>query len=111
MGLSPKLTLKKKDALMLLIISLMASCMLKIQPSKADPQTIIVPDDYATIAAAIGNATEGDTIFVKTGIYEEETLEINKALIIIGQDVENTDKFSPHFSHINYFRSNFNKLC
>ena len=90
MGLSPKLTLKKKAGLMLLMISLMASCMLKIQPSKADPQTIIVPDDYATIAVAIVNATEGDTIFVKKGIYEEETLEISKTLFIIGQDVENT---------------------
>jgi len=90
MGLSPKLAMKKKVALKLLIISLMAPCILKIQPSKADPKTIIVPDDYATIAAAIGNATEGDTIFVKKGIYEEETLEISMALFIIGQDVENT---------------------
>jgi nitrous oxidase accessory protein len=90
MALSPKLAVKKKAALMLLLISLMAPCILKIQPSKADPKTIIVPDDYATIAAAIGNATDGDTIFVKKGIYEEETLEISKALFIIGQDVENT---------------------
>ncbi|MBN1244592.1 hypothetical protein JXA31_03265 [Candidatus Bathyarchaeota archaeon] len=90
MALSPKLAVKKKAALVLLLVSLMAPCILKIQPSKADPLTIIVPDDYATIAAAIGNAIDGDTIFVKTGIYEEETLEISKTLFIIGQDVENT---------------------
>jgi len=90
MALSPKLAVKKKIALVLLLISLMAPCLLKIQLGKADPTTIIVPDDYPTIKAAIGNATDGDTIFVKKGIYEEETLEISKALFIIGQDVENT---------------------
>jgi hypothetical protein len=89
-ALSPKLAVKKKAVLMLLLISLMASCILKVQPSKANPETLVVPDDYATIAAAIGNATEGDIIFVKTGVYEEETLEISKSLFIIGQDVENT---------------------
>ena len=90
MALASKLAVNKKAFLALLLISLMASCVLQIQSCKADPQTISVPEDYPTISAAIGNATEGDTIFVETGIYEEETLEINKALSIIGQDAETT---------------------
>jgi len=90
MALSPKLAVKKKAVLVLLLVSLMASCILKIQPSKAAQKTITVPDDYPTITAAIGNATDGDTIFVKKGIYEEDTLEISKSLFIIGQEVENT---------------------
>ncbi len=90
MVLSPKLTATKKTALLLLLVSLTTSCLLKIQLGKAAPQTIIVPDDYATIAAAIENATDGDTIFVKKGIYEEETLEISKSLSIIGQEARNT---------------------
>ena len=90
MVLSPKLTATKKTALLLLLVSLTTSCILKIQLGKAAPQPIVVPDDYATIAAAIENATDGDTIFVKKGIYEEETLEISKSLSIIGQEVENT---------------------
>ena len=37
----------------------------------AEPKTIVVPDDYPTIGWAIGNASEGDTIFVKKGTYYE----------------------------------------
>jgi pectin methylesterase-like acyl-CoA thioesterase len=90
MVLSSKLTATKKTALLLLLVSLTTSCILKIQLGKAAPQTIIVPDDYATIAVAIENATDGDTIFVKKGIYEEETLEISKSLSIIGQEARHT---------------------
>ena len=90
MALSPKLAVKKKAALVLLLVSLLAPCILKIQAGKANPKTITVPDDYPTITAAIGNATDGDTIFVKNGIYEEKTLEINKTLSLIGEDAEFT---------------------
>ena len=38
-----------------------------------------VPDD-ATIQDAINAANEGDTIFVKKGTYEEQTLQITKTL-------------------------------
>jgi nitrous oxidase accessory protein len=85
-----ELAVAKKAVLVLLLLSLMASCVLQIHPGKAVPQTLFVPDDYPTLTAAVGNATEGDTVFVRMGIYEEETLEINKALSIIGQDVKNT---------------------
>jgi hypothetical protein len=64
MALSPKLAVKKKAALVLLIISLIAPCIIKFQPSKADPKTITVPDDYPTITSAIGNATAGDTSYI-----------------------------------------------
>ncbi len=47
--------------------------------------TLIVPDDYSTIQAAIDHATAGDTVFVKNGIYSE-TLFINKSISLIGQD-------------------------
>ena len=73
MALSPKLAVKKKAVLVLLLVSLMASCILKIQPSKAAQKTITVPDDYPTITAAIGNATDGDT----TVSYTHLTLPTN----------------------------------
>jgi nitrous oxidase accessory protein len=60
---------------------------------KAEAQTIVVPDDYATIQEAIAVASEGDTIFVKKGTYEgpiNQTLMINKTISIIGEDTENT---------------------
>lgn len=90
MALSPKLAVNKKAALVLLIISLMVPCILKIQLGKAAPKTITVPDDYPTITAAIRNANDGDTIFVKKGTYEEKALEINKSLSLVGEDAEST---------------------
>jgi nitrous oxidase accessory protein len=98
MALSPKLAVNKKAALVLLIISLMAPCILKIQPSKASPTTITVPDDYPTITDAISNAKEGDTIFVKKGNYDgplNQTLVIDKSISLVGEDVNST-KMSLH---------------
>ena len=36
---------------------------------KAESKTIVVPDDYATIQEAVDAASEGDTVFVKSGTY------------------------------------------
>ena len=54
--------------------------------------TIVVPDDFPTISDAIGNATEGVTIYVKKGTYEilNDVLVINKTLSIIGEDAVDT---------------------
>ena len=57
---------------------------------KAQSKTIIVPDDYPTIAAAIGNATNGDTVLVRSGTYLEHSLVINKTISLIGQNADNT---------------------
>ena len=56
---------------------------------KANPKTIIVPDDYPTIQAAIDNASQDSTVFVKSGTYHE-TLTIEKPLSLIGEDSQNT---------------------
>jgi nitrous oxidase accessory protein len=63
------------------------------QPESVESQSpsktsIVVPDDYPTIAAAIGNATDGATIHVRAGIYdgpENQTLVINKTISITGE--------------------------
>ena len=81
--------MKKKTALLLILI-LTTSSAIAILPVKAQPRTIFVPDDYKTIADAIGNATNGDTIFVRQGTYEEHTLTINKTISLLGEDKENT---------------------
>jgi parallel beta-helix repeat protein len=52
-------------------------------------RTIVVPDDYSTIQEAIDAASEGDVIFVKKGMYNE-TLKIEKALTLRGEDVKAT---------------------
>jgi hypothetical protein len=80
----------KGFALVLVLVFLTAVCITAVKPAKAQFTTIIVPDDYPTITAAIGNATNGDTIFVRSGIYHEQMLDINKSVALIGEDASNT---------------------
>ncbi len=61
----------------------------EIQDIKANLKNIAVPDDYPTIKAAVGNATAGDTVFVRKGTYQE-FIEIKKPLSLIGEDRSNT---------------------
>ncbi len=51
--------------------------------------TIIVPDTYPTIQAAINAANSGDTILVKEGTYYEHVV-INKCITLIGEDRDRT---------------------
>jgi nitrous oxidase accessory protein len=63
------------------------------QTVNAEPKSIIVPDDYSTIEAAIANANNGDSVFVREGIYEgslNQTLVINKAIHLYGEDRDAT---------------------
>lgn len=51
---------------------------------------IVVPDDYLKISWAVGNASEGDTILVKSGNYSEWNILVNKAVTIVGENAETT---------------------
>jgi hypothetical protein len=77
-------------AIMLVLVFLTASYLIVSLPVKAGFRTLVVPDDYQTISSAIGNATDGDTLLVKKGTYEEKTLEISKTLSLIGEDANQT---------------------
>ncbi|MCS7365818.1 MAG: pectinesterase family protein [archaeon GB-1867-035] len=72
----------------LLLTSILLSAF-NVQSVKAEPKTIIVPDDYPTIQEAINSANTGDVIFVKKGIYFEN-LVINKTISIVGEEKETT---------------------
>jgi hypothetical protein len=77
----------------LILFFLTASFIITPLSTNADPRTIIVPDDYPTISSAIGNATDGDIIFVQKGTYQiptNQTLTIHKSISLIGEDTENT---------------------
>lgn len=47
--------------LVMLLIGMLTSTF-NIQPAKAEPTTIIAPDDYPTIQEAIDHVNEGDTV-------------------------------------------------
>jgi parallel beta-helix repeat protein len=86
----------------MIILALLLMCMLtlsvRLQIAKAQPSTITVPDDYPTIQEAINNANDGDTVFVKSGVYQQlnydnttpVSIVINKSISLIGQDEETT---------------------
>jgi hypothetical protein len=80
----------KGFVLLFVLFFLISSCLTLTFPAKADPRTLVVPDNYQTISSAIGNAADGDTILVRKGTYKEETLEINKTLLLVGEDAINT---------------------
>jgi len=85
----------KRTALALtLILALLFSAATETLFTKAvSAKTLTVPDNYSTIQAAMGNATAGDTVFVKNGIYysDKNTLiVIDKTLSLIGEDPKNT---------------------
>ena len=75
----------RRTSALLFALILLISAFFCVLPVRAQSQTITVPTDYPTISAAVGNATEGDTIIVNDGVYDEETMEINKTLNIISQ--------------------------
>ena len=76
--------LSKKIVSRLLLIVLAAAFSFNVQLTKSKAVTIIVPDDYPTVQWAINNASEGDIIYVRAGVYNE-TLTINKSISLIGQ--------------------------
>jgi len=52
-------------------------------------RVIYVPEDFASIQAAINNATSGDTIFVNQDIYYENIV-VNKSISLIGENKNST---------------------
>jgi nitrous oxidase accessory protein len=84
--------IRMKKASKFLILLLLCSIWItsfNIEAVKAQPKTIIVPDDFATIQEAINNSSKGDTVFVKSGIYNDLAL-INKSISFIGENKDTT---------------------
>jgi parallel beta-helix repeat protein len=85
--------MRKTFAMLLVLVFLTSLVTLPHVTVKAVSNTIIVPDDYPTITAAIGNATNGDTILVRSGTYEgpiNSTIKIDKSVSIIGENNKDT---------------------
>jgi nitrous oxidase accessory protein len=86
-----EISMRRKIVTLLLILGfLTSSSVLSCLPVQAKSRTILVPDDYPTISAAIANAVDGDTVFVKKGTYEEHSLIINRLITLVGEEAEST---------------------
>ncbi|MGD0405375.1 MAG: NosD domain-containing protein [Candidatus Bathyarchaeia archaeon] len=98
--------LGKTFGLLIVIIFLISLVMLPPAAVKAaSPRRIVVPDDYSTIQAAINQANDGDTVFVKDGVYNPAGLFydvmndagspyveilVNRSISLIGEDSQKT---------------------
>ena len=77
---------------LLLITAILISSIVVVQFGTAkaqNPKTITVPDDYPTIQAAVSNASSGDTVYVKNGVYREKIV-VAIPLSLIGEDRQTT---------------------
>jgi nitrous oxidase accessory protein len=79
----------QKRAVVLLILVFMSSSFLVANMHVKAAITITVPDEYPTIAEAVDNAENGDTIFVRAGTYNE-SLTIDVSIRLVGDDPSTT---------------------
>jgi parallel beta-helix repeat protein len=82
-----KIPFKPRKSVLIVLLVLATSCFYQIKPVFSS--TILVPDQYPTIQAALDNAVAGDTIQVAHGIYYEH-VSVNQSVTIIGENPQTT---------------------
>jgi parallel beta-helix repeat protein len=77
--------------LVVILFSLtVASLTMVVEPVGAETgKTIVVPDDFSSISAAVSYASQGDTVLVKAGVYNDN-LVIEKPISLVGEDKAST---------------------
>ncbi len=81
--------MRRISSLLILTSLLMGMLPLSFRILPVGAGTITVPDDYPTIQEAVDAASNGDTVFVKCGVYNEHVV-VNKPLSLLGEDTNNT---------------------
>jgi nitrous oxidase accessory protein len=83
----------RRNAIILFVLFCTVILILQVKiPETKALTSITVPDDYSTIQQAINHAHNGDTIYIKTGIYSENVIFPDglSNVIILGQDKLNS---------------------
>jgi nitrous oxidase accessory protein len=78
-----------KHIRLLFVIAFLPVLCMSFQPASTETADIVVPDDFATIQAALDAASDGSRIYVRNGVYSEN-LVVNRSVTLIGEDVEET---------------------
>jgi parallel beta-helix repeat protein len=73
----------------LLVLCLVAVGVPTPELVNAETNTVVVPDDFSTIQEAVDAASEGDTVFVKRGTYNESVC-IDQPISLVGEDPATT---------------------
>ncbi len=79
---------KKITTAIAVITLLIASIIILRFPSTIG--SIVVPDDYSSIQTAVDHAFSGQTIYVRSGVYSDQSITINKPLYLMGENPNNT---------------------
>ncbi|MDG6222261.1 MAG: hypothetical protein IAX21_10940 [Candidatus Bathyarchaeota archaeon] len=79
----------KSTILLLLLFSVFNISFSQIGAVTAKSNTYYVPDDFSTIQEAVDTASDGDTVFVKSGTYTE-SISVSCSISVIGEDHKTT---------------------
>jgi parallel beta-helix repeat protein len=81
--------LRKAVSGIMLMLLLVGMWTLAFRIPSVKAATIIVPDGFPTIQAAVDNASDGDTVFVRAGTYYEHVV-VNKTVALVGENRDTT---------------------
>jgi len=69
-----------------LSVSVLATFVASCGSGNAEPRTLLVPENFSTIQAAVDAAKSGDLVLISPGVYEESVKVDQEQIVIRGLD-------------------------